>query len=92
VKELAMDQEVIDIEQSRLGEIAELAADLFSATVEQVVAATSFVDQLEVDSLLAIELLVQLEKRYGIRIPEADGNRMTDLAGTYAVVAEIAGW
>jgi len=87
-----MNQEVIDIEQSRLGEIAELAADLFSATVEQVVAATSFADQLDVDSLLAIELLVQLEKQYGIRISEAHGARLTDLRSTYAVVAEIAGW
>jgi acyl carrier protein len=87
-----MNQDVIDIEQTRLNEIAELAADLFSATVEQVVAADSFVDQLEVDSLLAIELLVQLEKQYGIRIPEAEGTRMTDLRSTYAVVAEIVGW
>ncbi len=87
-----MNQDVIDIEQTRLGEIAELAADLFSATVEQVVAATSFADQLEVDSLLAIELLVQLEKQYAIRISEAEGNQMTDLPSTYAVVAAIAGW
>lgn len=87
-----MNQNVIAVEQTRLGEIAELAADLFSVTVEQVVAADSFVDQLEVDSLLAIELLVQLEKQYGIRIPEAEGARMTDLRSTYAVVAEIAGW
>jgi acyl carrier protein len=87
-----MSQELLTPLDTRLDEIAELAADLFSVTKPEVVAAESFVDDLEADSLLAIELLAQLEKRYAIAISESALPRMTNLPGTYAVVAEYAGW
>ena len=79
-------------EQDHLTEIAEIAADLFSVTAEEVAAAGSFIDDLETDSLLAVELLSKLEHRYSIRIPDSDVPRMTNLHGTYEVVAEHAGW
>lgn len=77
---------------TRLHEIAELAADLFSVEVPEVIAAESFVDDVEADSLLAIELLAQLEKRYGITIPEQELPRLVNLRSTYELVAEYAGW
>jgi acyl carrier protein len=79
-------------EQDHLTEIAEIAADLFSVTAEEVAAASSFIDDLETDSLLAVELLSKLEHRYSIRIPDSDVPRMANLHGTYEVVAEHAGW
>lgn len=81
-----------DVADARLAEIAELAADLFSVTPAEVHAAESFVDDLEADSLLAIELLSHLEKRYRISIPEGELFGMTNLRATYAVVAAHAGW
>ena len=76
----------------RFGELAELAADLCSVDVEQVVAAESFVDDIDVDSLLAIQLLVQLEKRYGVTIPDTELPRLVNLRATHELVAEYAGW
>ncbi|HEY4023729.1 MAG TPA: acyl carrier protein [Pseudonocardiaceae bacterium] len=87
-----MQQELLNRTDTRMTEIAEIAADLFSASVEDVVAAESFVDDVEADSLLAIELLAQLEKRYAIAISENALPRMVNLRETYAVVAEYAGW
>ncbi|WNI18963.1 4'-phosphopantetheinyl transferase superfamily protein [Actinacidiphila sp. ITFR-21] len=91
-KERAMEQTVTETEETRLDEIAAMAADLFSVSTEEVVAAESFLDDLGTDSLLAIELLTHLEKRYDIRIAESESSRMTSLRGTYEVVAEAAGW
>jgi acyl carrier protein len=87
-----MQQELIDATEARMDEIAEIAADLFSVTPEEVRTAESFVDDLGADSLLAIELLVQLEKRYSITIPESELPRMVNLRGAYDATAEHAGW
>ncbi|MER7129021.1 acyl carrier protein [Streptosporangium saharense] len=77
---------------TRLIQIRDIAASVFSATPKAVEDAESFVDDLEADSLLAIELLAQLEQRLDIAIPEADAYRMINLESTYAVVSEAAGW
>lgn len=87
-----MQQELIDATEARMDEIAEIAADLFSVTAAEVRSAGSFVDDLGADSLLAIELLVQLEKRYAITIPESELPRMVNLRGAYDATAEHAGW
>ncbi|MCX5391931.1 4'-phosphopantetheinyl transferase superfamily protein [Streptomyces sp. NPDC006482] len=79
-------------ETSRLHEIATIAADLFTVSVDEVKEAESFVNDLGTDSLLAIELLCQLEKRFDVQIDEGQAPLMVNLRGTYDVVAEIAGW
>ena len=76
----------------RLAEIRDIAADIFSVEPDEVEAAENFVDDLDADSLLAIELLAQLEKRFDVTIDEAEMARMISLRATYAVVAESAGW
>jgi acyl carrier protein len=84
-----MDVHVAD----RRAEIRDVVADVFSAEPGQVEAAQSFAAELEVDSLLAIELLTRLEKHFGVTIPEAEAERMaTNLATLYQVVADSAGW
>ena len=82
----------VDLIVERTAEIRDIAADIFSVEPEEVEAAASFVDDLEADSLLAIELLTQLEKRFNVRINESEVPRMSNLRATYEVVAEIAGW
>ncbi|MBT2510612.1 acyl carrier protein [Streptomyces sp. ISL-98] len=77
---------------ARIAEIRDIAADIFSVEPEEVEAAESFVTDLDADSLLAIELLSQLEKKYDIHIPEGEVPRLVTLRATYEVVAEISGW
>ncbi|MGQ0838602.1 acyl carrier protein [Actinokineospora sp.] len=84
--------EAVAVSTDRLAEIAELAADLFSVSVEEVVGAESFIEDVEADSLLVIQLLVQLEKRYGVPIPDTELPRLVNLRATYELVAEYAGW
>jgi acyl carrier protein len=76
----------------RFDEIAKMVADLFSVSPEEVHSAISFVDDLAADSLLAIELLTQLEKRYQVSIPEDELPNLVNLKSTYDVVAARAGW
>ncbi|TDV54808.1 acyl carrier protein [Actinophytocola oryzae] len=87
-----MQHTVLDPVRTRMDEIAAIAADLFCVTTEEIFAAESFVDDTDADSLLAIELLSRLEKRYGVTIPETSLIRIVNLRETYAVVAESAGW
>lgn len=87
-----MNQATEQSADERLAEIRDIAADLFAADPQEVEAAESFVDDLDADSLLAIELLTQLEKRYGVLISEEAVPRMVNLKATYQVVAETAGW
>lgn len=76
----------------RMAELRDMAADIFTVEPEEVERATSFVDDLGADSLLAVELLSRIEQRYGVMIDANDLEKMTDLLSTYKVVADAAGW
>jgi len=88
----AREEDVVEPERARLDEVALLAAELFSVSAEEVSRAESFAGDLGATSLLTIELLGRLERRYGIRIREPGFYRMTNLHRTYQVVAHAAGW
>ncbi|MCG7524786.1 phosphopantetheine-binding protein [Streptomyces sp. OfavH-34-F] len=87
-----MPDALTDLAAKRTAEIRDIVADLFSAEPAEVETATSFVDDLDADSLLAIELLTHLERRYGVSIREDEIVEMTDLKATYEIVARNAGW
>jgi acyl carrier protein len=92
LEENVMNQNITATEQRRVDQIAQIAADIFSVSAEQVAAAGSFITDLDTDSLLTIELLTSLEKRYDIHIPDSEVPRMGNLHDTYEVVARYAGW
>jgi acyl carrier protein len=48
---------------------------------------SSFVDDHDADSLLAIEILARIEKELGVTIPQDDLTRMRNLDGVRTVVA-----
>lgn len=79
-------------DHDRLAELAAVAAELFEVRAEDVEGARSFVGDLGATSMLIIELLARLERRYGVRIDEQGFYRMTNLSRTYDVVAHAAGW
>lgn len=49
----------------------------------------NFVTELGVDSMLALEIVARIEKRYRIRIPEESFSRLTSLNEVVNMVAEI---
>ncbi|NYT96270.1 acyl carrier protein [Salinispora sp. H7-4] len=45
-----------------------------------------FADDLEVDSLLALEITVRLEREYGVKLDEKELPAVTSLQATYALL------
>jgi len=87
--ESAEDQEA-DAAYGELDDVARVAAEVFDTCAARVAAAESFAGDLGATSALTIELLARLEEHYGVRIPEPDFYRMTDLRGTRRAVARAA--
>ncbi|BAJ32356.1 MULTISPECIES: acyl carrier protein [Kitasatospora] len=89
---MQQDGNSVVVDRARFAELRDLAAEIFSATPEEVEAAESFVDDLGADSLLAIELVSRLEQVYDVVVDPEDIPLLVDLNTTYRVVAAGAGW
>lgn len=62
-------------------------AMVLDVDVSEVTDHASFVDDLGGDSLLAMEIVVVLEKKYQVKFGESELTEMTSLPGTYALLA-----
>lgn len=68
-----------DSVKSMVAEIAEVSPDVVTDTA-------SFGEQLGLDSLRAMELMVAVDKKYKIKIPEADFVKIQNLNDAVATV------
>jgi acyl carrier protein len=50
--------------------LAEIVEEVAGVAVEDVTAEKSFVDDLDIDSLSMVEIAVQAEDRFGVKIPD----------------------
>lgn len=64
-------------------ELRALVAQVLDVDVAEVTDDARFVDDLEVDSLMALEVVVILEKKYGIKLPESDLKQIVTLRSAY---------
>ncbi|MFI8894972.1 acyl carrier protein [Streptomyces paradoxus] len=64
-------------------ELRALVAQVLDVDVAEVTDGARFVDDLEVDSLMALEVVVILEKKYGIKLPESDLKQIVTLQSAY---------
>lgn len=78
-----MDREVL------FKEIRNIVADVVEVDEEEIESDTSFVDDLEVDSMIGLEILVAIEKKYKVKIPEERLSDITSLNDTVALVKEF---
>ncbi len=67
-------------------EVKKLIAELTERDPSEITDTAHFVDDLGVDSLMAIEAMVALDKRYKIDIPEAEFNQIKNVNDSVAVV------
>ena len=67
-------------------EVKGMVAELTECEPEEVTDTAHFVDELEVDSLMALELMVTLDKKYGIDLPEEEFNQIVNLQQAVEVV------
>lgn len=69
-------------------EIEEIVMDILEIEPEDMTQTSRFKEDHHADSLLAIEILANLERTFGITIPQSELARMVDMEGVHAVVAE----
>ncbi|MEV8597553.1 acyl carrier protein [Streptomyces sp. NPDC052012] len=67
-------------------ELRALVAQVLDVDVAEVTDDARFVDDLEVDSLMALEVVVILEKKYGIKLPESDLKQIVTLQSAYELL------
>ena len=67
-------------------EIRSLVAEILEADEEKITADARFVEDLGMDSMMALEILASVEKKYKIKIPEEYLTKVTSLKS----MAEIA--
>ncbi len=60
-------------------EIRELIADIIEMDPSQIDPAAHLVEDLGMDSMMALEILAGIEKKYKIKIPEEDLPKITSL-------------
>ncbi|MEV6960352.1 acyl carrier protein [Streptomyces sp. NPDC051207] len=66
--------------------LRELVADALDVEIEDVTDDALYVDDLGVDSLMGLEILVQLEKKFGVKISEQEFSEITTFGQTYSLL------
>ncbi len=66
-----------------------LVAEILEAQPEELDLSAKFVKDLGMDSMMALEILAGIEKKYRIVIPEDMLSKFIDLAETIKIVTEI---
>ncbi|MCX4807332.1 acyl carrier protein [Streptomyces sp. NPDC058682] len=64
-------------------ELRALVAHVLDVEVAEVTDDVRFTDDLEVDSLMALEIVVVLEKKYAVRLPESELKQIVTLQSAY---------
>ncbi|KZM72838.1 acyl carrier protein [Nocardia terpenica] len=69
--------------------IAEIIEEVTGIDASEVAMERSFVDDLEVDSLSLVEIVVQVEDRYGVRVPDGDLEDLRTVGDAVAYVQRM---
>ncbi|MFC9482718.1 acyl carrier protein [Streptomyces fimicarius] len=75
--------QTLDLEQLR-----EIIAEVLDVETADIGDDTSFTDDLEIDSLMALEVVVVLEKRYRVKLREEELKQVTCLRAAYGLIAQ----
>ena len=67
-------------------ELRALIADTIDIDLDEVTDDADFVNDLEVDSLMALEITVRLEKKYGVKMEEDELAEVSTLESTYQLL------
>lgn len=70
-------------------EIRALVADVTEKDPQEITLEAKFVEDLGMDSMMALEIMAAMEKKYKIMIPEEKLTQLTTLKDTVAVVKEF---
>ena len=80
-----MSQKQARADEIRL-EVKKLVAEITERTPEEISDGALFIEDLGIDSLMAIEMLVAMDKKYKIHIPEEEFGKIKNVNDAVAVV------
>lgn len=87
-----LQQDVLRDPQAIASEIKRIVSEIIEIPVDELDCDAHFVDDLGVDSLLALEMMSALEKRFKIEVPEEDLLQFTSVNKVIALAQEkVAG-
>lgn len=70
-------------------EIKSLVSEIAEVEPEKIAPESKFVEDLGMDSMMALEILASLEKKYKIKIPEENLMKLTNLKQTLELVKDL---
>lgn len=76
-------------ENSIAQEIIPIIADISGYEPEEIKPATKLADDLEIDSIKAIEIIVAIEKRYKISVRDEDVPKIATVGDTITLVSRL---
>lgn len=80
---MALSQEEI------ISNLAEIIEEVTGIEASEVTVEKSFVDDLDIDSLSMVEIAVQTEDKYGIKIPDEDLTSLNTVGDVVAYVQKL---
>lgn len=73
--------------QEILGGLAAIVNDVAGVPVEDVQPEKRFVDDLDIDSLSMVEVIMQCEDKWGVKIPDDDAKGLVTVGDAVAYIA-----
>ena len=70
-------------------ELRSLVAEIVEIEPDKITPDASFVEDLGMDSMMALEILASIEKKYKLRIPEENLPKVTNLNKTIEIVTKF---
>ncbi|WP_444997005.1 acyl carrier protein [Aliikangiella sp. IMCC44359] len=75
-------------EAIKISDLKEMLSDIFDMEPDEIKDSSHFVDDLGVDSLVALQLIVKVERKYGLKLDEEFMSQMTTLANVHKLLNE----
>ncbi len=68
-------------------EVKKKVSEIIEISEDKLTDEAKFVEDLGVDSMMALEIVASIEKKYKIRVPEADIPKISSLKDVYELLA-----
>lgn len=66
--------------------LSEIIREIAGVPVDQITPQASFVDDLDIDSLSMVEIVVECEERFGVRIPDEEVKNLKTVGDAVAFI------
>ncbi len=71
-----------------LSTLADLVYDVADVPVEDVALEKSFVDDLDIDSLAMVEIIVGIEEKFGVTVPDDEAKNLKTVGDAVAYIEQ----